>query len=334
MENNFVYKGAINELSKINFEKPLVFCGKKSFEKIKPQVEKYLKNPFYYNDFSTNPKLEDIEKALLFFGNNFDFDIIIAIGGGSVIDFAKIFKFRNKLNLKLVAIPTTSGTGAEVTQFAVYYEKGIKKSLDEPIILPDISIADSQFVETNPRYLKATTALDAFSQAIESYFAVKSNSISRQYAYEAMELCRDNIVNYVNSSNEKYSINMMLASNLAGRAINISRTTIAHAMSYAITTKYGLPHGHAVALNIARLMEYNKKIDLETLNDSRGVQFVKDRMQEIYSLLDIENAFDYFSDLFNKIGIEQIDFEIDYIDPERLKNNPRKLNLDEFINNH
>ncbi len=330
MKNNFVYKGAICELLKINFKNPLVFCGKKSFEKIKPIVEKYLKDPTFYNDFSTNPKIEDIEKAILMFNNNLNFDIIIAIGGGSVIDFAKIFKFKNKLNLKLVAIPTTSGTGSEVTQFAVYYENGIKKSLDSPLILPDISIADSQFVENNPKYLKATTALDAYSQAIESYFATKSTEESRQYAIEAIKLCRDNIVKYVNSSDEEYSRNMMLASNLAGRAINISRTTIAHAMSYAITTKYGLPHGHAVALNIARLMEYNKKIDTETLNDPRGVDFVKERMKEIYSLIGISNAFEYFSNLFEQIGIKQINYEIDYIDSERLGNNPRKLLIDKF----
>ncbi len=331
MSTNYVYKGAIKELLKLDYKKPLVFCGKKSFEKNKPIFEKYVKNPVYYNDFSTNPKIEDIKKANCFFKDNFSFDLIIAIGGGSVIDFAKIFKFENKLNLKFIALPTTAGTGSEVTQFAVYYENGIKKSLDDISILPDIAIADSQFVEDNPRYLKAATALDAYSQAIESYFAVKSTDESRKYAKEAIELCRDNIVEYVNSNDEKFSKNMMLASNLSGRAINISRTTACHAMSYSITTKYGLPHGHAVALNIGRLMEYNKKVDKDTLNDNRGVDFVKARMDEIYSLIGIKNAVEYFSDIFEKIGIEKIDFEIDYIDPERLKNNPRKLDLAEFF---
>lgn len=329
MENK-AYYGAISELSKINFSKPLIFCGKKSFEKIKPIIEKYLKNPIFYNDFSTNPKIEEIEKAIQFFNNKFNFDIIIAIGGGSVIDFAKIFKFKNNLNLKLIAIPTTAGTGSEATQFAVYYENKIKKSLDDPSILPDISILDTQFLKYNPKYLKATTALDAYCQAIESYFAVKSTKESRDFAKKAIELCRDNLVDYVKSNDEKYAKNMLLASNLAGKAINISRTTIAHAMSYSITTKYNLPHGHAVSLNIARLMEYNKKIDLETLNDPRGIDFVKARMEEIYSLIGTDNAFDYFLELFKKINIEQIDFEIEYIDPDRLKNNPRKLIMEKF----
>ena len=330
MNTNYVYKGAIKELSNIDFLKPLVFCGKKSFEKIEPIVKKYLKNSVYYNDFSTNPKIEDVKKAINFFKDNFDFDIIIAIGGGSVIDFAKLFKFEKKLNLKLVAIPTTAGTGAEATQFAVYYEKGIKKSLDNPVILPDIAIADSQFTENNPKYLKAVTALDAYSQAIESYFATKSTQESRKYAKKAIELCRDNLVQYVNSIESKYAENMMLASNLAGRAINISRTTIAHAMSYSITTKYGLPHGHAVALNIGKLMEYNRKTDEETLNDKRGLDFVKKRMEEIYSTIGINNANEYFYKIFKQTGIEKFDYKSDYIDPERLKNNPRILKLELF----
>ncbi len=328
--NNNVYNGAIKELSKINFNKPLVFCGKKSFEKIKPIVERYLKFPFYYNDFTSNPKIEDVKRATTFFNNKFDFDIIIAIGGGSVIDFAKIFKYENNLKLRFVAVPTTAGTGSEATQFAVYYENKIKKSLDDSSILPDIVILDSQFLKNNPKYLKATTALDTYCQAIESYFATKSTKESRKYAYMAIELCRDNLIKYVNSNDEECAKNMMLASNLAGRAINISRTTLAHAMSYNITIKYGLPHGHAVALNIARLMEYNKKIDPETLNDSRGVDFVKERMEEIYSLIGISDAFEYFSNLFKQIDIEQKDFEIDYIDPERMKNNPRKLIIEKF----
>ena len=127
MSTNYVYKGAIKELLKLDYKKPLVFCGKKSFEKNKPIFEKYVKNPVYYNDFSTNPKIEDIKRANCFFKDNFSFDLIIAIGGGSVIDFAKIFKFENKLNLKFIALPTTAGTGSEVTQFAVYYENRIKK---------------------------------------------------------------------------------------------------------------------------------------------------------------------------------------------------------------
>lgn len=118
---------------------------------------------------------------------------------------------------------------------------------------------------------------------------------------------------------------MMLAANLAGKAINISRTTAAHAMSYSITTNYGIPHGHAVALNIGKLMEYNKNVDKNSINDRRGVEFVKARMNEIYETMKIENAEMYFKNLFEKIGLKFVKYKSDYIDPERLKNNPRKI---------
>ncbi len=319
---DFIYRGSIENL-KYWKEDALVFTGKKSFEKIRPIVEEYLNFPFYYNDFSTNPKLEEIEKGVETISINPK--TIIAIGGGSVIDFAKVYKYKTKLNVPLIAIPTTCGTGSEATQFAVYYKEGKKQSLDSPEVLPNVAIVDSQFVENNPTYLKACTALDAYCQAIESYFACKSTEKSRQYAMEAIKLCRDNLVKYVNSNEKTYSLNMSKASNLSGKAINISRTTAAHAMSYSITTKYGIPHGHAVALNIAKVMEYNKNVDEKSINDKRGVAFVRERMDEIYSTIGILNANDYFQDLFYKVGIEYKEYPSEYIDPERLKNNPRKI---------
>lgn len=317
---DYIYKGSIENLN-LYGQNALVFTGKKSFEKIKPIIEKYLITPFYYNNFSTNPKLDEIEKGVNTI--NIKPQTIIAIGGGSVIDFAKVYKYKTNLKVPLIAIPTTCGTGSEATQFAVYYKEGKKQSLDAPEILPDVAIVDSQFVENNPRYLKACTSLDAYSQAIESYFACKSTEESRKYALEAIKLCRDNLIEYVNSNQEISSLNMTKASNLAGKAINISRTTAAHAMSYSITTKYGIPHGHAVALNLGKLMEYNKNVDENSINDTRGVSFVKARLKEIYDTIGITNAETYFKDLFNKIGLEYKEYPSDYIDPERLKNNPR-----------
>ena len=267
MENlnqiDFCYRGSIENLSKILKEEQaknvLVFTGKKSFDNIKPIIEKELSglNVLYYNDFSTNPKKDEVDIAIESIDKTFD--IIVAVGGGSVMDFAKAFRYYLKSDKKLIAIPTTAGTGAESTQFAVIYIDGIKHSLDETSTLPDYAIVDSQFVENNPKYLKACTAMDAYCHAIESYWAVKSTKESRKYARQAIELCRDNIVQYVNSDDKIASDNMMLASHIAGKAINISRTTVAHALSYKMTSEYGIPHGHAVALSIAKLIEQNAK---------------------------------------------------------------------------
>lgn len=332
MENlnqiEFVYRGAIENLSKIiELEKAknvLVFTGKKSYEKIKSVVENELVNCqiTYYNDFSTNPKEEDLKTAIKNLDQNFD--IIIAVGGGSVIDFAKSYKYYLNSELKLVAIPTTCGTGSETTQFAVLYKNGDKVSLDDKSILPEYAIVDSQFVENNPKYLKACTAMDAYCQAIESYWAVKSTPLSRKYAKQAISLCKDNIINYVNSNDIVTANNMALASNIAGKAINISRTTAAHALSYKITSKYGIPHGHAVTLSIAKLFEVNIKAG---------------NYKELQEILTY-NPEKYFTELFEKIdlkykfdelGIEDIENIVNSVNIERLANNPIKLTKEDLI---
>lgn len=334
---SFVEKYSIKNLSQIiqdeKAKNVLIFSGKKSYDAIKAVIEKELTSCeiVYYNDFSPNPKKEEIDIAIEKL--NGKFDLVLAIGGGSVIDFAKAYKYYAKLPTKLIAIPTTCGTGSEATQFAVIYIDGVKHSLDETSILPDYAIVDSQFVENNPKYLKACTAMDAFCQAIESYWAVKSTEESRSYAKEAIELCRDNIVEYVNSNNSTFAEKMALASHLAGKAINISRTTAAHALSYKITSEYGIPHGHAVALSIVRLSILNAEIDDFNCIDPRGSEFVKEKLNDIKNLIGSDLA-SYFTNLFeninleyklNMLGITDVISIIKSVNLERLLNNPRKL---------
>ena len=336
MENlnqvEFQYRGAIKNLSEIlkleNVKNILIFTGKKSFENIKPVIEDELNGckVTYYNDFSVNPKKEEIDIALKSIRQ--DFDIIVAIGGGSVIDFAKGFRYYSmdcrenqrfsRNGISLIAIPTTAGTGSEATQFSVIYVNGVKKSLDDKSILPEYAIIDSQFVENNPKYLKACTAMDTYCHAIESFWAKKATPLSREYAREAIIFCKENIVKYVNSNDKETAQNMMRASNLAGKAINISRTTASHALSYKITTDYNIPHGHAVALTIAKLFDFNTK---------------NGKFDELKNLI-FDNPIEYFNNLFKEIGLEKdfvklgiTDIQIigDSVNFERLSNNPIKL---------
>lgn len=332
MENlnqiEFQYRGAIENLSEIlkleNIKKALIFTGKKSFEGIKPVIEKELNGykTEFYNNFSVNPKKEDIDIALNKIEQNFD--IIIAIGGGSVIDFAKGYRYYYNKRTKLIAIPTTSGTGSETTQFSVIYVNGIKKSLDKKSILPEYAIIDSQFVENNPTYLKACTAMDAYCHAIESFWAKKATALSKDYARQAIILCRDNIVDYVNSNNADYAKNMMSASNFAGKAINISRTTASHAISYKITTDYNIPHGHAVSLTIAKLFDFNTKND----NFNELKELISDNPQEYFKTLFDNIGLEYN---FNKLGISDIQTIAENVNIERLSNNPVELSKNDIL---
>ena len=334
---SFVGKNSIENLSLIlkqeNVKNALIFTAKKSYQTIKPIIEKELGgiNFQYYSDFSTNPKKEEIDVALEKL--NFDFDIIIAIGGGSVIDFAKAYRFYTK-PIKLIAIPTTCGTGSEATQFAVIYINGVKQSLDDSKILPEYSIVEPMFVQDNPKYLKACTSMDAYCQAIESYWAVKANNESRKYALDAIKLCKENLVSYVNSNDIKYSEKMALASNLAGRAINISRTTAAHALSYKITSEYNIPHGHAVALSVADLFLANSKAV-----DEKVQKIIQDILDTLELKLPVDFV-NYWNNLMDEIGLEKSFKKLGIFDKgtiiksvnlDRLNNNPK--NIDEDLKN-
>lgn len=324
---DFCYRGAIKELSGVlkqeQAKKVLIFMGKKSYETIKHIVEPQLKGVkvTYYNDFSNNPKKEEIDFARGKLRGKYD--LIIAIGGGSVMDFAKAYRYYSGVNTKLIAVPTTCGTGAESTQFAVVYIDGVKTSIDEKSILPDYTIVDSQFCENNPKYLKACTAMDAYCQAIESYWAVKSTAESKEYAKQAIELCRDNIVKYVNGSDNDATDKMALASHLAGKAINISRTTASHAISYKITSDYGIPHGHAVALTIAKLFEKNVATgsfdELKELVTNEPITYFKELFENIGLEYD-----------FSKLSITDIDSIVENVNIERLSNNPVVLTREDI----
>ena len=195
---------------------------------------------------SANPKVETVQGLLD--GLSGETDAFVAIGGGTTIDTAKLLNFavvagmsvRELLSQKtapesllpFLAIPTTAGTGAEATRFAVCYDGEVKHSIDFEAIRPsDVAIVP-EFSATLPAYQKASTNFDAYAQAVESLWAKGATAESKEYANRALELIEAG--------------NWPEASYWAGRAIDISRTTAAHALSYYLTSHYGIPHGHAV----------------------------------------------------------------------------------------
>jgi alcohol dehydrogenase class IV len=159
-------------------------------------------------------------------------DAYIAVGGGTAIDTAKLVRGLEEPLPPFLAVPTTAGTGAETTRFAVYYDHGVKKSADDVRYLPTDQILIPEFTATQSPYQRASTEFDAYAQAVESLWAVGATDESRAYARKALDLM---------AAGEQ-----MLGSYWAGRAIDISRTTAAHALSYYMTANYGIPHGHAV----------------------------------------------------------------------------------------
>lgn len=364
-QKGFVGLGAIKNLGKIlKKHKPskiFLVCGKNSYEKsgAKNAIEPFLKNfkVVRFNNFQENPKLNDIMKGIQIFRKE-GCDFVIAVGGGSAIDIAKSIKLvaanswqtddfikgkeiiKNKGEI-LVAIPTTSGTGSEATKFAVIYIGKTKYSIDHDFVLPDYLIVDPNFTMSLNKEITACTGMDALSQSVESYWSINSTKKSKDYAKRAIKLIVKNLTNSVNKPSKKTRLAMAIAANLAGKAINISKTTACHSVSYPITSYFNVPHGHAVALTLGRMLVYNSKVTQNDNLDKRGVSYVKKITGEISNLIGAGNAEDAASiikSLMKKIGLTtrlselgiKTEKDIGVIvkngfNPSRVKNNPRKL---------
>lgn len=346
-------------LDEYDRKKIFVVTGKNSYafsgakNKLQPFFDK--KEVIFFNDFSPNPDLVDIEKGIKQYRNARP-DMILAVGGGSVIDTGKLInllannpgapleyvkglKKPTTRGVTFVAIPTTSGTGSESTHFATVYVNKEKYSLaDKQLLLPAVCIVDPCLTFSMPSYRTASTGLDALCQGIESLWSVHSTDESRRYAREAVTVAVHTLQTVVNNPDKNSRFDMAKAAHLSGKAINISYTTAAHSLSYPITSYFGISHGHAVALSMGQLIEFNASVSEQDCNDKRGVGFVRERLDEIIQLMDCENASDaklFFQTLLEKIGVEYRLHKLNINDkerrvliqkgstPSRMNNNPR-----------
>ena len=353
------------ELNRIQPKNILVVTGSSSYKTsgadalIDRLFVKY--NLIFFNDFSVNPKIEELENGIRFCSKT-NIDFIIAIGGGSVIDTAKLIRCymncgssvaelikSNKIisdpKIPFLAIPTTAGSGSESTHFAVIYIDGTKYSVSHDSIRPDYALLYPSLTYNAPCYLTACSGADALSQAIESYWSVQSTEESREYAKEAIFLLWQYLPNAVKNDTEAKN-KVITASNLAGRAINISFTTAAHAYSYALTSNLGIPHGHAVSLTLPYFFNLNLNVSTANCNDSRGVQFVKDIMNSLSGFIGggSENASGMLSEFFlmifgnthNEAIAKITDAEkqklTKNVNLQRLQNNPVRVTRQEIEN--
>lgn len=286
----------------------LLVTGKKSYEMsgAKKVLERKLKNERvkHFSDFSINPKFSDATRGAEI-ARLAGSEVIIAVGGGSVLDMAKLIKAFMPIDanmglqmvegktsvidcgVPIIAIPTTAGSGSEVTQFAVVYVNSIKFSLSSPTLAPNAIILDGRLSMSGNDYQLACNALDAMAQAIESSWAIGSTTDSRRYAFQALEKGWHIIPRiFAETRDAKHIQQLVEAANLAGRAINISKTTASHAWSYAFTTHHNIPHGHAVWLTLPAIFQAHLNATDDDIVDSRGVQYFRRLMRKISELID------------------------------------------------
>ena len=216
---------------------------------------------YHFSSFQANPLLEDVEKGIEAF-SEFQGDVILAVGGGSALDTAKCIKLFSGLSkeksyleqeftendIPLITHPTTAGTGSESTPYAVIYKAGEKCSVEHESIYPRYRIEDARSLRTLPLFQKKATLLDALSHAMEAIWSKYSNEDSRSYGKEAISLILKHYKAYLMPGAEAEGEAIAEASNLAGKAIAVTRTTAGHALSYKLGSLYQLPHGLATAV--------------------------------------------------------------------------------------
>lgn len=362
-QKEFFGYGSINYLGEIlqkeKVKNIFLVTGKASYESCgaKAIVEKIFGETncksIRFSELTPNPSEDQIQAGFNLFLESLP-DLIVSVGGGSSIDVAKEIKLRFfKKTLKvipLVAIPTTAGSGSEATYFTVFYKEKEKQSGGEKdLTLPEYSIIDPTFTLELPREIAASTGLDALGQAIESYWCINSSSESKEIARNAIVLLWGNLERAVNSKDKEEIIKakekVMLGANLAGKAINLTKTTACHSIAYPLTSYFNISHGHAVALTLGEMLVYNSQVSQDDCSDPRGKGYVFETIRELIKILGTTNpeqAKENINILIEKLSLERklsnlglIEKDLDLIvensfNPERVKNNPRKITKDKL----
>lgn len=338
------------------FKKILIITGNNSFklsglEQFFSEIKNKEIKIFFKKNFF--PKFEELVEIIIQI-NSYLPDLIIAAGGGSVLDYAKIanvinydknlFKKIKLLNYslkkqkrKLIAIPTTAGSGAEVTTNAVIYVDNIKYSVEGELVKPDYYFLIPEFILGASNRIKSSAGFDAISQSMESLISVKSDQSSVKYATQSLEISLKYFINFLSNPSIENTSAMAIAANLSGKAISISKTTAPHAVSYPFTSLFNISHGHAVSLTLDKFMFFN----FENIKKSKTKFNLKKRYEILFKLSKTNSISEFISFINNlkkkanlesdykKLGIDiysSIDKILSGINNQRLLNNPININ--------
>jgi len=302
-----------------------------------------------FGGFTPNPLYGSVAEGVRLL-NREHIRLIAAVGGGSAMDVAKCIKLYADMDhsrsylqqtivpndIRLIAVPTTAGTGSEATRYAVIYENGEKQSVSDDSCIPDAVVVDPSVLKSLPLYQKKATMMDALCHSIEACWSIHSSEESRQYSRTAIEqivACKDAYL----KNTEQGNAGMLRAANMAGKAINLAQTTAGHAMCYRLTGLYRIAHGHAAALCVSRLFPYMIK-NPGPCAAPGGEAWLKERFAEIAGALGCKTAVEgaeRFDGILKELalGIPKAGPD-DYerlktsVNPDRLKNNPVRLDTE------
>lgn len=291
-----VGKGALQQLSHYKNEHILVVAD--PFLKTSGTLDAILANfddnndIVVFTDIVPDPPIETVVAGIKSAGDK-PISIVLSIGGGSAIDASKaMYYFAKKQGAFseaiLIAIPTTSGTGSEVTSFSVITdaERGTKYPLVTKEILPDVAILDADLVLSLPGNITADTGMDVLTHAIEAYVSTKATDFSDALAEKAIKLVFEYLPKaYKNGQDVEAREKMHAASTLAGMAFNTASLGINHSLAHAAGAKFHVPHGRLNSILMPHVIQYNAGIELNNRNRQATDKTVASRYQDIAKLL-------------------------------------------------
>jgi len=300
---------------------------------------------YLYDEVEMNPTEKGVNKITELFVDS-GCDVIIAFGGGSVIDAAKAVSLLAKLGGKIgdyyfpnvvdkelypiIAIPTTCGTGSEVTKYAIITEDGTgkKKTVLGDTLLPRVALLDSNTLKYLTKGIISSTGADVICHCIESFTSNKRSPFSDMFAVESAKVAFECLPKAFNGDEEAKE-RMLYASCLGGAAINTAGTTAAHALGYYLSSRYHIPHGVATVMFLPHIIDYE-------------IEAIKERIEELSygSRLNVpaEQFTMKLSEILNQVGVpkslEELGIKVDDKDTivqeglsfrRNLENNPVKL---------
>lgn len=295
-----------------------------------------------FDNIKNEPTIAEIDQAIYNLKVASNFDGVVGIGGGSTIDVAKLLAVSGSIkgsirdylgvnlikecNIPTIMVPTTSGTGAEVTPNAVVKDpvEGWKKGIVSSFLIPDRVILDPELTISLPPKITAETGLDAFTHAIECFICNKSNLMSDLFALDSIRLINNYLRKAVRNGNDKEArYYMAIGSLYGGIAITNSGTGGVHALAYPLGGKYSISHGLSNSILLAEVMEFNaeavpeKFIKVADVMEIETTNFTKEKI--------VKSVVDEIRKLVNDVGINIEGFEVS----EKVLDNLAKLAISE-----
>ncbi|MBU3159646.1 iron-containing alcohol dehydrogenase [Clostridium frigoris] len=369
----FFGEGSLKRLSQLNCQKAFIvtdpFMVKSGvINKITDEISKGNVEYVVFSDIIPDPSVEIVAKGIEVM-MKFNPDVVIALGGGSAIDAAKAicdFNLKLKANMgsnmesnkkiKLIAIPTTSGTGSEVTSISVITDKNknIKYPLISEELQPDEAILVAELVSTVPDFITADTGMDVLTHDIEAFVSTRATDYTDALAEKSIKLVFQNLINaYRDGSDLEARTKMHNASCIAGIAFNNASLGLNHGMAHIIGAKFHVSHGRANAILLPYVIEYNA--DIKDCNSSEYTYAAK-RYSEIAKILGLpsSNVYEGVKSLIiainlilkelniptslKEVGISEKDFKMEVnemartaIEDRCTQTNPRVASLEEII---